>query len=129
MMLFGRAMAKRINFPSLSVDTIFTHPSVDLGATMISQDSTLWIGFRKWLYQYHKKDKQLRLFSTISQKLDSLQAEISYLYQGKTGNYIWISTLENGCIKIDTNGTILQFLSTDSLSSPRFAPSAHQCHL
>lgn len=110
---------KRINFPNLSVDTIFTHPSVDLGATMVDKDSTLWIGFRKWLYKYHKKNKQLQLLPEISKYLDAIQADISYLYQGKIGDYIWISTLENGCVKINTNGKVIQTLTTDSLSVPR----------
>ena len=42
---------RRIDLRTLRVDTLFSHPSKDLGAVMVDKDSILWIGYLHWLYQ------------------------------------------------------------------------------
>lgn len=106
---------KRISLPNLQVDTMFSHPSEDLGATMIDRDSILWIGYKRWLYQYDEETKRLKQHP-ISSVLSDLNADISFLYQGKTDGYVWISTMNDGCLKIDSTGQLIAHYSTDDTS-------------
>ncbi|MCB0561842.1 MAG: hypothetical protein H6573_12825 [Lewinellaceae bacterium] len=92
---------KRIDLKTLRVDTLLNHPSQDLGHVLADKDSLLWIGFMNWLYQYDPEKKILREFQDSQGKWDSLNGNISYLYQGKTNDWIWVATLSNGIYKID----------------------------
>src|SRR5690606_3434920 len=74
---------RRIDLKTLDVDTLFGHPSKDLGHVLADKDSLLWIGYMNWLYQYDPEKRILREFQDSKGKWDSLAGNISYLYQGK----------------------------------------------
>lgn len=99
---------RRIDLKTLDVDTLFGHPSKDLGHVLADKDSLLWIGYMNWLYQYDPEKRILREFQDSKGKWDSLAGNISYLYQGKTGGWIWAATLSNGIYKIDKEKGRLQ---------------------
>lgn len=99
---------KRINLGTLRVDTLLSHPLKDLGHVLVDKDSLLWIGYMNWLYQYDPERKILREYQDSKGKWDSLDGAISYLYQGKTGGWIWIATLGNGIYKVDKKKGRLQ---------------------
>ncbi|MCB0593240.1 MAG: hypothetical protein H6557_17950 [Lewinellaceae bacterium] len=99
---------KRIDLKTLRVDTLLDHPSKDLGHVLADKDSLLWIGYLNWLYQYDPEKKILREFQDSKGKWDSLNGNISFLYQGKTGGWIWVATLGNGIYKIDKEKGRLQ---------------------
>ena len=91
---------RRIDLRTLRVDTLFSHPSKDLGAVMVDKDSVLWMGYLDWLYQYDTEKKRLREYNDTQGKWDSLSGNISYLYQGKSNSWIWVGTLNNGLFQI-----------------------------
>ena len=92
---------KRINLQTLEIDTLLNYPSKDLGHVLIDKDSLLWIGYMNWLYQYDPDKEILREYQDSKGKWDSLNGNISFLYQGKTNGWIWAATLSNGIYKID----------------------------
>ncbi len=92
---------RRINLKNLAVDTLFGHPSKDLGHVLVDKDSMLWIGYLNWLYQYDPEKKILREYEDSYGRWDSLAGNISFLYQGKSNGWIWVATLDNGIYKID----------------------------
>ncbi|MCO6490943.1 MAG: hypothetical protein J5I98_21175 [Phaeodactylibacter sp.] len=99
---------KRIDLKTLRVDTLLSHPSKDLGHVLADKDSLLWIGFMNWLYQYDPERNILKEFEDSQGKWDSLAGNISFLYQGKTRDWIWVATLDNGIYKIDKQKGRLQ---------------------
>lgn len=91
---------RRIDLRSLRVDTLFSHPSKDLGAVMVDKDSTLWIGYLEWLYKYDSGKRRLVEYQDAGGKWDKASGNISYLYQGKTEGWIWVGTLDNGLFQL-----------------------------
>ncbi|MCB9053812.1 MAG: hypothetical protein H6556_30810 [Lewinellaceae bacterium] len=92
---------KRIDLKARRVDTLLNHPLKDLGHVLVDKDSLLWIGYMNWLYQYDPETKILKEFQDSKGKWDSLAGNISFLYQGKTNDWIWIATLSHGIYKVD----------------------------
>ncbi|MCB0570394.1 MAG: hypothetical protein KDC66_11545 [Phaeodactylibacter sp.] len=91
---------RRIDLNSLRVDTLFSHPAKDLGAVMVDKDSTLWIGYLEWLYQYGPGKKRLSEYQDNKGVWGKSSGTISCLYQGKTNDWIWVGTLDNGLFQI-----------------------------
>ena len=93
---------RRINLENLTVDTLFEKPNQqDLGAVMKDSDGKLWFGYMTDLYTYDPSTAHLQYFEDTQGRWDSISGTISHLYQGKTGDDIWVSTLENGIFRID----------------------------
>ena len=92
---------RRIDLETLEVDTIFDKSNTDLGAVEVDKDGWLWFGFQTWFYQYDPQSKRLYEFEDQYGKWDSLHGDIAHIHQGKTNDYMWVSTLSNGVFKID----------------------------
>ncbi len=92
---------RRINLENLEVDTLFEKPNVDLGAVMKDDDGILWFGYLDNLFLYDPATEELSEYTDKEGGWGSEYGTISYLYQGKSGKYIWVATLENGVFKID----------------------------
>jgi class 3 adenylate cyclase/ligand-binding sensor domain-containing protein len=91
----------RIDLRTLQVDTLFRMPNIDLGAVMVDTKGLMWFGYEYSLFNYQPATKKLTRFEDYQGKWDSLDGRISYLYQGKTGDFIWVGTLNNGLWQID----------------------------
>jgi len=92
---------KRIDLRTKQIDNILDHPEKDLGHVIVGPDSTLWMGYLHWLYQYDPEEKILTEFQDNNGKWDSLDNNISYLHKGRTRNGLWVATLGNGVFWID----------------------------
>ena len=94
---------RRIDLETLEVDTLFQKPNIDLGVIEKDRNGVLWFGFMQWLYTYDTKKGELLPFEDSRGKWDSLDGIITHIYQGKTGDFLWISTLSNGVFQLDAN--------------------------
>ena len=92
---------KRIDLKTKKVQDILDLPEKDLGHVIVSGDSTLWIGYLNWLYQYDPQEKILQEFEDSKGKWDSLDGNISYLHEGKLQRGLWVATLGNGVYWLD----------------------------
>ncbi|MEZ5042307.1 MAG: adenylate/guanylate cyclase domain-containing protein [Saprospiraceae bacterium] len=92
---------RKINLKTLAVDTIFNHPSIDMGDVIEDQKGRLWFGYQSWLYQYDAEKDSLIPFEDQYGQWDTLAGQIGHLYQKKGSDNIWVSTLDNGVYKID----------------------------
>lgn len=91
----------RIDLRTLKVDTLFKMPNIDLGAVIVDDKGLMWFGYEYSLFNYQPSSRKLTRYEDYQGKWDSLDGRISYLYQGKTGGYIWVGTLNNGLWQID----------------------------
>ncbi len=111
---------RRIDLNSFTVDTLFTKPLLDLGHAMVDNEGIVWIGFRKWLFQYDPKRKEISEFNLPSDLVDTATLDIHYLYQGVTEDAIWICTLGSGLYKIDKDNATISHFGAFEESEPRF---------
>ncbi|HFC00674.1 MAG TPA: hypothetical protein ENJ53_07700, partial [Phaeodactylibacter sp.] len=107
---------RRIDLVTQKVDTIFDKPSMDLGVCIVGKDKNLWFAFRKWIFIYNPDTKELTEFFDKNQLIDTSQLDAAYLYQGKTDNYIWLSTITDGVYKIDVQQGALAHYTADKNS-------------
>lgn len=109
----------RIDLQTLKIDHLFERPNIDLGAVIADSQGQLWFGYEYELYQYKPRQKQLKLYEDTQGKWDSLDGRISYLYQGKTGDFIWVGTLNNGLWKIDKQkGRLAHYFEGEKSPAP-----------
>ena len=92
---------RRIDLGTLSVDTLIRGPSIDLGAVMLDRDQEIWFGFQQSLYRYRPGSGTLIPYEDSYGRWDSLSGTITHLHQGKTNNYFYVSTMENGVFQLD----------------------------
>lgn len=105
----------KINLDDLSIDTIFPHPRVDLGFVMEDKNQQLWMGCMDKLFLYDPGSEKLIDYEDRFGKWDNQYGQISYIYQGKTKDYIWVSTLDNGLFQLTENGERINHYSTDDI--------------
>ncbi len=106
---------RRIDLETLVVDTLIYKPIEDRGAVMLDNDEEIWFGFQELLYKYNPRTEVLIPYEDGMGRWDSLDGIISHLYQGKTGNYIYVATLGNGVFQIDkSQGRIDHYHSGES---------------
>ncbi len=111
---------KRIDLTTLKVDTLFNKTSTDLGHAMVDKDGLIWIGFRKWLFQYRPETKELRELSSHAEVIDTSTLDIHYLYQAPSDGAIWMGTLESGLYKLDKRKGIVAHFGAFEGSVPQF---------
>jgi class 3 adenylate cyclase/ligand-binding sensor domain-containing protein len=101
---------RRIDLRHLRVDTLFNHPAKDMGAVAISHDSLVWMGYLSWLYQYDPRRRKLSEFADQRGKWAAEDGTISFLYQGRHQDLMWVGTMENGVFAISkANGRQAHF--------------------
>lgn len=101
---------RKINTSTLDVDTLFKHPSVDMGAVIKDQRGKLWFGFQSWLYEYDINQDKITPFEDQYGQWDTLAGQISHLHQAEGKPHFWLSTLDNGVYQIDPRrGRIAHF--------------------
>ena len=103
----------RINLDDLSIDTIFPHPGVDLGYVMEDKNHQLWMGCMDKLYHYDPVEEKLLDYQDRFGNWDDQYGQISYIYQGITNDYIWISTLDNGLFQLTAEGERINHYSAE----------------
>ncbi|MEM6967642.1 MAG: triple tyrosine motif-containing protein, partial [Bacteroidota bacterium] len=108
---------RRIDLITQKVDTIFDKPAIDLGVCIVANDDNIWFAFRKWIYVYNPDTKELAEPPNPDQLIDTSKLDAAYLYQGKTEEYIWLSTLTDGLYKIDPRGSAVAHYTADSSSA------------
>lgn len=91
---------KRIDLETLQVRDILKKPDKDLGHVVVAPDSTLWMGYLQWLYQYEPTTDRLIPFEDEVGQWDSLDGNISYLHFNASGDRLWVGTLDNGLHEI-----------------------------
>jgi class 3 adenylate cyclase/ligand-binding sensor domain-containing protein len=103
---------RRIDLETLEVDTLFNQPNIDLGAVIVDRDGLMWFGFQHWLYLYNPKTGVIEEYRDREGGWKEEDGDISYIYQGKTNDYIWIGTNGNGIFKIEkSRGRIAHYTS------------------
>jgi len=112
---------RKIDLLTQEVDTVFNKPSVDLGVCIVGNDENLWFAFRKWLFIFNPDTEELTEFQDPSNLIDTSKLDAAYLYQGKTNDYIWLSTLENGLYKIDPKQGAIMHYTADSSASVKLS--------
>ncbi len=91
----------RIDVHTLQIDTLIPSATGTEGVVMLDQDKTLWFGYRDTLCYLDSRTKVISNFKDPSGLLsDSDFKNITHLFQGKTGGYIWAATQEDGIFKI-----------------------------
>ena len=105
---------RKINLLTQEIDTVFNKPSVDLGVCIVGNDENLWFAFRKWLFIFNPDTEELIEFQDENNLIDTSKLDAAYLYQGKTNDYIWLSTLEDGLYKIDPKQGAIAHYKSDS---------------
>lgn len=107
----------RIDLATLNIDTLLPQSGVDLGAVIADRNGDIWFGYSYHLYQYKTKTAELTEFSDQYGTWDTLAGSISYLYEGRSGEYLWAATMERGLYKIHRqNGRVAHY--TDAPDSP-----------
>ena len=115
---------RKIDLQTLEVDTIFNKPNIDLGAVLVDKDEQLWFGFQHWLYIYDPKTEELQEYRDAEGIWKEEDGDISFIYEGKTDDFIWIGTSGNGIFKVDKiRGRVAHYTSNENnpvqLSSDR----------
>ncbi len=105
----------KINLNDLSIDTIFPHPKIDLGYVMEDKNHQLWMGCMDKLFLYDPDAQKLVDYQDRFGKWDEQYGQISYIYQGKTKDYIWVSTLDNGLFQLTETGERINHYSKDDI--------------
>ena len=107
---------RKIDLETLEVDTLFDQPNVDLGAVVTDKDGLMWFGFQHWLYLYDPTTGEVSEFSDQEGPWKEEDGDISYIYQGKTNDYIWIGTNGNGIFRIEKEKGRTAHYTTNKLS-------------
>lgn len=89
----------RIDLTSLRIDTIVKTGGGE-GAVMLSDSGQLWFGHHYNIQKYDHSTGQLSDFEDSEGKWDSINGQISYLYNGSDA--IWVGTSNNGLTRLDT---------------------------
>ena len=110
---------RRIDLETQKVDTIFNKPSIDKGVCIVGKDDQLWFAFEKWIFIYDTETKKLTEFRDQNSMIDTSKLDVTYLYQGKTGDYLWLSTVDDGIYKIDLMVGAIQHYSANEDASPK----------
>lgn len=92
---------RRIDLRTLRVDTLFNLPNLDLGDVLVTEEDLLWFGYLEHLFIYDSATKKLDPFQDSLGQWDTIHGRISYLYEGRAKDCVWVGTLENGVYKID----------------------------
>jgi len=108
----------KIDLKTLETDTVFTLPKDMEGVNMVDSTGQIWFGCADNLCIYDPKDDNLRSFEDPSGFLDTVNTlVITYLYQSRDTDIIWVGTRENGLLKVSkTRGTLARY--DDSPKSP-----------
>ncbi|HMQ46809.1 MAG TPA: adenylate/guanylate cyclase domain-containing protein [Saprospiraceae bacterium] len=105
---------RSVDLKNLKVTQLFGQSERDLGTVIADKDGLLWFGYLQQLFQYEASSKTLRLYTDTQGLWNSQNGTISYLYQGKTGDFIWVGTLENGLTKLHKqNGRLAHYHNGD----------------
>ena len=109
---------RRIDLKTMEVDTLLEMPSTDLGDVMVDEAGMVWFGFRYRIASYNPATRELTDFKDATGILNNEKIDISYIYQGKTGDYMWVGTLEHGLYKIDKKMGTLAHYHTENKNGP-----------
>lgn len=107
---------KRIDLATLEVSSILDAPATDLGANMIDNNGRVWFGYRNKIHYYNPYSQTLEYFEDPNGLLDTSRLDIAHLYQGRSGQHIWVSTLNDGLYKVDKAKGGVAHYHTDSTS-------------
>lgn len=107
---------RRIDLETQRIDTVFNKPTIDLGVCIVGKDKNLWFAFRKWIFSYNPDTEELIEFYDKNNLIDTSKLDAAYLYQGRTNDYLWLSTLKDGFYKIDPQRGALAHYTSDSTS-------------
>ena len=111
---------KRIDLNTFQVDTLFNKPLQDLGYSIVGNDGRIWIGFRKWLYQYNPESGQISEYLFPTNIVDTSKLDIHLLYQSNIDDAIWLCSKANGLYKIDRDSGVVAHYGAFDGSDPRF---------
>jgi len=109
---------RRIDLNTMKVDSILDMEPTDLGDVMVDNEGLVWFGFRNRIANYNTITEELNDFVDITGIIDTQKINISYIYQGTTGNYIWLGTLDNGLYKIHKNSGTIAHYHTENKNGP-----------
>ncbi len=109
---------RRIDLNTLEVDTILQMPSTDLGDVMVDGQELVWFGFRNRIAIYDTRAKILTDFKDLSGIIDTQKVDISYIYQCKNQDHVWLGTLGHGLYKIDKLSGTLAHYHTENKNGP-----------
>ncbi|MEN0005047.1 MAG: adenylate/guanylate cyclase domain-containing protein [Bacteroidota bacterium] len=108
---------KRIDLNTLQVDTIFDRGNSDLGAIVKDQEGLIWFGYKDELFSYNPATNTKTPFEDQYGNWKAKGGSISYLYQGRNPQQLWVATLDNGLFLVDkTEGRIKHY--SDRPESP-----------
>ncbi|MFQ5445701.1 MAG: adenylate/guanylate cyclase domain-containing protein, partial [Saprospiraceae bacterium] len=100
----------RIDLKTQRIDTIIHEVKGAEGVLMEDKDGDLWFGCQQNLCIIDRADSShIAEYNDVNGLMqDSLFQTITYLYQGTTGDFIWVATKESGLFKIKKNGGALK---------------------
>ncbi|MFT5165486.1 MAG: class 3 adenylate cyclase/ligand-binding sensor domain-containing protein [Saprospiraceae bacterium] len=110
---------KRIDLKTLAVDTLFIEDMIDLGFPMVDHEGEIWIGFRNSIYIYDPELRKTRIYQEPNNLIDISKLDISYLYQSKSDNTIWVCTLEDGLYRLKKDKGVIGHYNTEETSIPK----------
>ncbi len=106
----------RIDLKSLKIDTMLSTVKGPESVVMVDRDGELWFGCQRSLCFLNPETGSTGDFVDKSGKIDQTDFKnITYLYQGAAGGFIWVATRENGFFKIKKNEGVLRHFNTKSL--------------
>jgi len=118
---------QRINLITKQVDTLIYSKKGGEGVTMLDKDGQIWFGCARKMCFFNTENpqrgkQQLTPYSDPNGLVDTLNFKnISYLLQGKSGNFIWVGTKENGVYKLNKEKGGVAHYSTHPTSQPRLS--------
>lgn len=104
----------RIELATLEVDTLFRHPSKDLGAVMRAPNGQIWFGYQHFLYRYDPTTRQLSRVPWEEQL-----GTISYLFANEQA--LWVGTIGHGLYRQDFTTNELKHYDRQNNSPARLA--------
>lgn len=106
----------RINLKTLKVDTVPGARPGSEGVVMLDKDGDIWFGAQRNLYYFNPQTHTTKDFQDKTGKLGRIEFEnITFLYQGKNGELIWVATRENGFFAIRKDGVLVHHFNTENL--------------
>ena len=91
----------KINPKTLEIDTLLAQRDIDLGVAMVNAKQEVWFGYEYELYRYLPNLDSTFLFEDQYGSWDTTNGVITHLLQSKVGDYLWVSTFNNGVYKIE----------------------------
>ena len=105
----------RINLKTQKIDTILHGLKGAEGVLMEDKDGDLWFGCQEKLCMLSGSGHEhITDFKDSNGVMPDTLPTITYLYQGTTGDYIWVATQEDGIYKLTKNGGALKHYFTKS---------------